>query len=115
MKVYISSGMDGYPDRNFPAFFEVEDDMKARGLEVINPASLSTPLLNEGGYVRRDFLTQDINELMDCDAIVMFDNFVFSKGAMLELKIALELELNVFLYNRATKVLIQQEVPTEGR
>lgn len=87
MKVYIAGPMTGLPDHNFPAFFEAEEQIRADGHDVLNPARHGVvPILTWSDYMR-----MGIQDLLRCDAIFMLPGWVGSKGASLELHIAQQL------------------------
>lgn len=43
MKIYISGGMSGYPQSNYPLFELAAKDLRARGHEVVSPRELDRP------------------------------------------------------------------------
>ena len=55
-RIYIAGPMTGYPEFNFPAFFEAEDKLRAEGWEVDNPADKEqeTELEANGSYANGD-------------------------------------------------------------
>lgn len=83
MKVYISGPMTGLPDFNYPAFFAAEDDLKAIGHDVINPAREG-----DGDWGWLEFMRRALVDISQADAIHLLDDWEKSKGACLEAHIA---------------------------
>lgn len=92
-RVYIAGPMTGLPGFNFPAFHAEAAVLRARGLEVINPAELNGP--PEAGKGWAECMRTDIRELVMCDGVHMLPGWERSKGASLERHIALTLGLVV--------------------
>lgn len=93
MKIYISGPMTGLPDLNFPAFHEAARQLRALGLEVINPAEINAE--NPGSW--HAAMRADIKALCDCDVIALMPGWESSNGAHLELQVAHRLGLKVKL------------------
>lgn len=91
MRVYIASAMTGYPQFNWPAFFEAEAILEALGHEVRNPARMGHI---EGGSWS-DYLKRDLRNVLEVDAVCVLPGWDTSKGARLEVHVALELGLRV--------------------
>lgn len=82
MKYYISGPMTGYPEKNYPAFFEMEETMVDMGIDIkdiFNPARLETGLKTWSGYLK-----EDLEALMKCEVVVLLDGWSRSRGALLE-------------------------------
>lgn len=93
MKIYISGPMTGRPDFNHPAFHAAAATLRAAGWAVFNPAENGLqPDAQWGVHMR-----VDIKALMDCDAIVLLDGWMDSKGARLERHIAVQLGMRVYV------------------
>lgn len=95
MKVYLSGPMKGYPESNFPAFHSTAAALRAKGLEVVNPAEIEPGVAQPDGEESpgwRDFynacLRADLKALMDCQAIALMRGWEASNGANLELHVA---------------------------
>lgn len=86
-RVYISGPMSGYKDLNFPAFFEAERALKARGFKVVNPAR------NRKCKDWKGYLKKDIAKLVKCQYIHLLPRWMHSRGASLEWRIARELNI----------------------
>ena len=91
-KIYLSGKMTGEPEYNHPLFNRKAKELRALGFEVFNPAE------NDGGTTdkkRSFYLREDIRELLDCDTVMVLAGWRKSKGALLEVNIARELELQI--------------------
>ena len=93
-KIYISGQISGLEltnaQRNFRHAAEAAE--KLGGYEAVNPMEETpyNPFMKWSDYMRIG-----IKLLLNCDAIYMQDNYLKSKGAMLELKIAVSLGYKV--------------------
>lgn len=90
---YISGPMTGLPDWNFPAFKKMANELENRGKTYFSPADL------EGGdtsHPRDVYMRQDIEGLLKCKAVILLAGWKKSKGALLEVAIAKELNLPIF-------------------
>ena len=90
LKIYISGPMSGLPEHNYPAFIQAEDCLRKAGYKhIVNPAKLGEkPSWQE--YMKRD-----IQLLCRCDCVALLDGWGDSKGARLEVQIAIALGLRV--------------------
>ncbi len=92
-RLYLAGPMSGYAEHNFPEFNRVAALLRADGYEVFNPAE------NADGGVRRPrsfYMRRDIPALMDCDAIATLPDWQQSRGACLEMWIAIDLDMPIF-------------------
>lgn len=111
---YIAGPMTGIPQFNFPAFFDAAKDLRSRGHTIVSPAemdmeigvtALSSPdgkLTNgktDDGYTFGDFLARDVKVIADkVDGVVCLPSWEISKGARLEVYVALISNKPVFEY-----------------
>lgn len=108
-KVYLAGPMTGYPDYNYPAFYQGESILMAKGFQVVNPAKLDSlttmDLLDAGldpdapgglvdGSALPVYLRRDFKELVHCDGIVLLDGWHDSAGANAELAVACWMDLD---------------------
>lgn len=111
--IYIAGPMRGIPNFNFPLFFKVEEDLRAEGWEVFNPARKDCELFDEGmgrdnpegsidwasetyGFDLRVALQHDTSWICNyATAIYMLPGWENSKGAMAEHALACALDLEV--------------------
>lgn len=89
--IYISGGMTGYPDLNFPAFHAAAAELRALGHTVVNPAEID----EQPGKEWHEYMRKDIRAMMDCNAIHLLPGWKRSRGARLEHLIAMELGFDV--------------------
>jgi hypothetical protein len=92
-KAYLSGPMSGYADYNFPAFNAAAAYLRGLGYGVFNPAE------NFGGrvdYLRAVYMRADIEQLLLANFVVVLPGWERSKGASLEVAVALELGLPVW-------------------
>lgn len=78
-KIYLSGPMSGLPDQNFPAFHAAAAALRAKGLQVVNPAEI-TPA---GENTYENCLRADVKELCDCHTIALLPGWQNSDGAHL--------------------------------
>lgn len=95
-RLYISGPMTGLPEFNFPAFYAAAAALRAKGLEVVNPAEINAT--TDGDW--HQYLREDIKALCDCDGIVLLPGWEGSKGAHLELHVAHRLGLQIATLDR---------------
>lgn len=96
-RYYIAGPMTGYADLNFPSFYYAEDELVARGIEVINPARINPDLHADW----LECMRVDIKYLVDCDGVYMLKGWEKSRGAAIEHFIAVSLGLHVEYENGA--------------
>lgn len=103
-KCYISGQITGLkPEEYEPLFYTAEDQLKAKGYEVINPLRIAKgiapelidPKTHTEREIWRTIVKADITELMKCDAIYILPNWERSEGATLEHDIAKGLYLAI--------------------
>ena len=91
MRIYLSGPMSGLPEFNFPAFHAAAARLRARGLQVVNPAEI-----NPGGTLSwEECMRADIKALCDCTALALLPGWMNSRGAHLELHLAHRLGLRI--------------------
>lgn len=99
-RIYLSGPMTGKPDLNRPAFKRYADIVRAMGYEVVNPHDVPATKygggLVEGEPSYDDYLLSDIVSLVKCDGILMLPGWQESKGARVELEIAMVLGHSFF-------------------
>jgi hypothetical protein len=91
-KLYLAGPMSGCPSHNAPLFHRVAGLLRRQGYSVFNPAEN-----NDGGVPRpRSFYMRlDIPALLQSEAVVVLPGWEESRGASLEVWLALDLEVPV--------------------
>ena len=91
MKIYIAGPMTGVPGFNYAAFKEAAQQLAACGHEVENPAANPKPESEHW----RDCMRQALRQLVGCDAVALLPNWHTSRGAQIEMRLAIDLDLPV--------------------
>jgi hypothetical protein len=124
---YLAGPMTGYPKFNFPRFHEVAKTLRSQGVNIINPAELdfenvkltaynseTGELDSDGkvaGHTWGDFLSRDVKVIADqCSGLIAMDDWSGSKGARLEVFVALQLKYPVYWYRSYNMVGPENEV-----
>jgi hypothetical protein len=92
MKIYISGPISNVPDGNFEAFKEAEKTITKKGHTAINPHTVCSRIT--GSWA--DYMRADIKAMMDADAILMLPDWDKSRGAALEMQLAMQLNIHIF-------------------
>ena len=113
-KIYIAGPMTGYPQYNFTAFLDAEEDLTAKGWEVLSPARMDidrgfNPIEDPTAVFTDDMLQdaiiRNIAAILEFDAIAMLNNWSESKGAKAEYYVARWAGLKIFRYYQRRKQL----------
>ncbi|WP_285055181.1 DUF4406 domain-containing protein [Pedobacter ginsengisoli] len=92
-KIYISGAITGIPDLNKAAFAQATKTFRDLGYIVVNPHELCDGLTEDQWSL---CMRRCITALMDCDVVIMLDNWYGSRGALVEYQIAFSLGMEVF-------------------
>ena len=106
-RIYIAGPMSGYDKSNFPAFDAAAAVLRAQGIDVVSPAELDDPetkaraLANEPQtQTWGEFLARDVKIVADqVDGIAVLHNWERSKGAKLEVIVALLAGKDIYQYH----------------
>lgn len=90
MKLYLAGPMTGIADFNFPLFNETAARLRAKGHEVINPAEIEN---KADDWV--SCMKQDIRALLDCEAVATLHGWSDSRGAKVEVTLAVGLGMKM--------------------
>ena len=90
MKTYISGAITGTTDY-MERFERAEQLLKAQGREVVNP----TKLPHKHDKTWESYMREDIKALVECEAIYILKHWGVSRGAVIEFRLALELDLKI--------------------
>ena len=94
-RLYLAGPMSGYPQYNYPLFDQVAEQLRARGHRIFNPAQ------NPDGGRKRSrafYMRLDIPALIEAEGVVVLPGWRQSRGASLEVWIAVDLGMPVYEY-----------------
>jgi nucleoside 2-deoxyribosyltransferase len=94
--------MTGHVEFNFPAFKATTATLRAAGFEVVCPSEISETL--PAGSVWAEFMRADLAALVECDAVVILDHAIRSRGARLECHVAFELGMPLYTLDELLQV-----------
>lgn len=89
MKVYIAGPMTNLPEFNYPAFHRAAEQLDAAGYQPLNPARRGVV----EGKEWSDYLREALADVVRADGIAVLPGWQNSRGARLEVHVALELGL----------------------
>lgn len=101
MKVYIAGPMRGYENYNFTAFDNMRDQLAETGVTPVSPADLDRELVKKTGrtidqLTPEECMEGDIKAISDCDAIMVLNGWVSSKGCRVEIAYATYRSIPIF-------------------
>lgn len=89
---YIAGPMTGYPEHNFPAFHEAEENLALMGHSCFNPANNFD---GDTSLPWEAYMRADIKALSKCKGIYLLEGWRKSRGACFEYLIAKTLNMNI--------------------
>lgn len=99
--IYVSGGMSGIKDHNFPAFEAATKDLRNRGFIVISPHE------NDNGHTGESwhyYMKQDVKHVANSDELRVLPGWEKSRGARVEVLIAHMLKLPIKHYETDEEV-----------
>ena len=88
--LYLSGPMTGYPDWNRAAFAQAAAALRAVGYRVWSPGEHVVE-----GQTWAEAMRGDCHALCVCDGVAFLKGWIGSRGAQIEVRLAMELELPV--------------------
>jgi hypothetical protein len=92
MKVYISGPMTGYEDLNFPNFNKMANKLRLQNYDVVNPTEIN--FIGNDSWI--GWMKGDLKAMMECDTIVLLDDWEKSKGATIEVYLGIALGMDFY-------------------
>ena len=92
MTTYIAGPMSGIPEFNYPLFAAVAKELRANGVDVVSPHELHN---GDTSQPYTYYLRRDLKALLECDDMVLLPGWRNSKGAKLEARIAVALDITM--------------------
>lgn len=90
-RIYIAGPITGKEEKAYLKFNAAKTFLNAKGYQVINPMELSHN--HDKEWV--SYMRECLKELIECDEVYMLRGWRKSKGAVLEHKVALALNLEL--------------------
>lgn len=91
--VYIAGPMSGLPDLNYPAFDAAAFTLRAAGFRAENPAE-NEPSCNAPTW--EDYMRLALPQMLKCQSVLLLPGWQSSKGARVEARTALDMNMIVF-------------------
>ena len=88
---YLSGPMRGYPESNYPLFYEIEDALNFSDVEKDEPIEILNPAQNFDGDPTLDlalYFSADLYMILACDAVVLLPGWPDSEGSVLEVQVS---------------------------
>ena len=96
-KIYISGKISGLEFEDaYKKFMDAQLKYESAGFEVVNPMKIT----HDHDLTWESYMKADLKEMMDCDAILMQNNWKDSKGAIVEHNLAKDLGLAIMHIGR---------------
>lgn len=95
MILYVAGPMTGLPQFNYPAFNAAEKQLRAVGFEVFNPVNGEAPPTPGEERTWAWYLRRALRQVVSADGIATLPGWADSKGARLEVHVAVELGMPV--------------------
>jgi len=96
--VYIAGPMTSIPEFNFPAFKTAARDIDEMGVSAVYCTAFGIPPAPEEARPWSDYLRDALRMMLNCNAVAVLPGWRESKGARLEVHVALELGMPVVEY-----------------
>ena len=99
--IYIAGKMTGIKDFNFPRFAIKASELKAKEVNVVNPADIALKFVNGKMSLLKDestinkIIKLELEALAMCDSIYLLKGWETSKGAKKELQLAILLDKEI--------------------
>lgn len=96
MRLYVAGPMTGVPGGNRDEFLRVEHELRDLGYDVLNPARIEE-LYNPGGAPRAWdwYMRHALQMLAACKGVATLAGWTYSRGATLEVDVAMRLGMGV--------------------
>ena len=89
--IYVSGPMSGYPNNNIERFNHVCSIFreKLKDVQIVNPAEIDQTLSWE------EMMKKDLDDVSRSSHLAFLDGWNFSRGARMEMKLAIELGIKI--------------------
>lgn len=110
MKIYVSGPITGIPNKNREVFNSTAERLRSLGHEALNPFDLEA--IDNYGDDWTLNMRRDLQYLVDCESLCLLPGWEESKGARLEVIVALGLGLKLYRLTDSNE-LLQEYVVTD--
>ena len=95
-RLYLAGPMSGHTDYNHPLFNRAARLLRDQGYDVFNPAETKG---GDTSQPRSFYMRLDIPALMESEGVAVLPGWEQSRGASLEVWIAIDLDIPVYQYS----------------
>jgi hypothetical protein len=97
-KIYIAGPINGIPDGNKHGFLAMANRLEELGYDYINPRAKGWEEADipEGMDLWTYMMKLSLQEMMDCNSILLLDGWEDSRGASIEYRLALDLAMPIY-------------------
>lgn len=88
-KLYICGPITGIPNHNKEAFNDAAAALRGAGFDVFNPVENGVPIDSPW----EQHMRTDLAQMMTCDALAVLPGAHYSRGARLEMDLAIQLKI----------------------
>jgi hypothetical protein len=87
--------MTGLPEFNYPAFRKAEADLRANGLDVLNPVNAEAENQTGQPQTWQWYMRRALRMVSEADGIALLPGWEYSEGARLEYHVGTKLLISV--------------------
>ncbi|ACI06270.1 gp56 [Mycobacterium phage Brujita] len=98
MTIYIAGPMSRLPEFNYPMFNHVAKALRDKGYDVRNPAETDSGSTDKPWEF---YMRLALQQLLECDEIMLLPGWENSRGACIEERLARELKMTVHKWDSA--------------
>lgn len=88
-RLYLCGPITGLPNWNRDAFNDAESALRGAGFDVFNPVKNGLPV----DAPWEQHMKLDLAQMMQCDALAVLPGAQYSKGAKIEIDLAIQLKI----------------------
>lgn len=106
---YLAGPMSGLPECNYAAFDTAARELRALDIIIVSPHE-TFPVKDDSRWL--ECLRHDVKTLLSCHGMILLPGWTKSRGARLEVSIALSLEMPICLWQGQQLVTLDQGLQT---
>lgn len=112
MKYYLGGPMTGWPEYNWPAFTQAAERLRSLNFEIVSAHEIDfgeTPETRGKTKSYSEYFKTDLHTLLSCDAAIFLPRWANSRGALMEMQVAVMCGMEVYTYRHYSYL----EIPLE--